>query len=80
MPPAKICKKNVVLVTCEKCKYFRRDITGPSFNAYTHVYFMGRCKKGLHPDSPKKQFADKPRQCDTFKLSKHERHYQLRKR
>lgn len=78
--PVKICKKNVVLVTCGTCAHFRRDTSGPSFNAETHIFFMGRCKKGLHPDSPNKQFADKPRQCDTFKLSKHERHYRHRKR
>lgn len=78
--PAKICKPKPALVVCASCVHFRRDTSGPSFNAETGIYFMGRCKKGLHPDSPKKQFADKQRQCDTFKFSKHERHYRLRKR
>ena len=33
-------------------------------NAYTHVYFMGTCALGLTPDTPIKQFADKPRVCN----------------
>ena len=52
------------LVTCATCKHFHRDTTGPSYNAYTHVYFMGSCALGLTPDTPIKQFADKQRECD----------------
>jgi len=28
---------------------------------------MGECAEGLHPDTPKKQFADKARKCETYK-------------
>ena len=52
------------LVTCETCRQFRRDTTGPSYNAYTHVYFMGTCGLGLTPHTPIKQFADKPHICN----------------
>ena len=52
------------LVTCATCKHFHRDTTGPSYNAYTHVYFMGTCALGLTPDTPIKQFADKQRECN----------------
>ena len=57
-------KAKPVLVTCETCRHFHRDTTGPSYNAYTHVYFMGTCALGLTPDTPIKQFADKPRVCN----------------
>ena len=52
------------LVTCGSCQNFRRDTTGPSYNAYTHVYFMGTCALGLTPHTPIKQFADKPHICN----------------
>lgn len=55
-------------VTCGTCRHFRRDTTGPSYNAYTHVYFMGTCALGLTPDTPIKQFADKPHICDKHKV------------
>lgn len=57
-------KPKPTLVTCATCRYFRRDTDGPSFNAYTHVYFMGTCGLGLTPHTPVKQFADKPHQCN----------------
>ena len=57
-------KPKPVLVTCETCRHFRRDTTGPSYNAYTHVYFMGTCALGLTPHTPIKQFADKLHQCN----------------
>lgn len=57
-------KPKPVLVTCETCRHFRRDTEGPSLNAETGVYFMGVCALGLKPDSPIKQFADKPHQCN----------------
>lgn len=52
------------LVTCATCRHFRRDTTGPSYNAYTRVYFMGTCGLGLTPHTPVKQFADKPHECN----------------
>ena len=55
------------LVTCETCRHFHRDTTGPSYNAYTHVYFMGTCALGLTPHTPIKQFADKPHECNEHK-------------
>ena len=57
-------KPKPTLVVCADCRHFRRDTTGPSRNAYTHVYFMGTCALGLTPDTPIKQFADKQRECD----------------
>ena len=54
------------LVTCGACRHFRRDTEGPSFDAYTHEYFMGVCGLGLKPDSPIKQFADRKRVCGRF--------------
>ena len=33
--------QKVTLVTCGMCRHFRRDTEGPSYNAYTHEYFMG---------------------------------------
>lgn len=53
-------------VRCADCRYFERDTTGISFDITTGVYFMGICRKGQHPDSPKKQFADRQRVCPTF--------------
>ena len=66
--PAKICKAaaKVTLVTCGRCRHFRRDTEGPSYNAYTHEYFMGVCGLGLKPDSPIKQFADRHRVCSKY--------------
>lgn len=57
------------LVRCGGCKHFRRDTEGPSFEAGTGVYFMGVCVLGLKPDSPIKQFADKPRECNRYETS-----------
>ena len=54
------------LVTCGSCQNFRRDTTGPSYNAYTHVYFMGTCGLGLTPHTPIKQFADKLHECNQY--------------
>ena len=53
-------------VTCGECRFFTRDTSGISRDI-NGVYFMGVCQRGLHPDSPIKQFADKPRICETFK-------------
>ena len=50
-------------VTCATCRHFVRDTSGPSYNIYTHIYFMGTCTLGLTPHSPIKQFADKPHIC-----------------
>ena len=57
-------KPKPTLVVCADCRHYHRDTTGPSYNAYTHVYFMGSCTLGLTPDTPIKQFADKPHICD----------------
>ena len=62
-------KPKPTLVVCADCRHFRRDTTGPSYNAYTHVYFMGSCALGLTPDTPIKQFADKPHICDKHKFN-----------
>jgi len=61
--PIKIEPKKVY---CGECRYFQRDTEGRSFNAATGEYFMGVCLKGLTPDTPKKQFADKVRICDAY--------------
>lgn len=53
-------------VYCSDCQHFQRDTSGISRDI-KGVYFMGVCQRGLHPDSPIKQFADKPRICETFK-------------
>ena len=50
-------------VTCSTCRHFHLDTTGPSYNSYTHVYFMGTCALGCTPHSPIKQFANKPHIC-----------------
>ena len=55
------------LVTCGRCAHFHRDTDGPSRNADTGIYFMGRCTLGLTPHSPIKQFADKPHICNLYK-------------
>ena len=55
------------LITCGECARFRRDTSGRSRNIYTHEYFMGVCSVGLTPDSPIKQFADKPRRCKRYR-------------
>lgn len=55
------------IVTCGDCRKFERDTEGCSFNIATGEYFMGVCRDGLHPDSPRKQFANKPRRCNRFR-------------
>ena len=72
--PAKICKAaKVTLVTCGRCRHFRRDTEGPSYNAYTHEYFMGESDIGCDPDhtynevrGTAKIFADRQRVCENF--------------
>lgn len=64
----KTAKQKVTLVTCGMCRHFRRDTEGPSYNTYTHEYFMGVCGLGLKPDSQIKQFADKKRVCDRYSV------------
>lgn len=59
-------EKKQTFVRCQDCVFFKRDTEGISRNAYTGEYFMGVCTLGLTPDSPKKQFADKPRICSSF--------------
>ena len=54
------------LVTCGECRRYERDTEGRSYNRTTGEYFLGRCGAGLHPDTPVKQFANKPRVCDKF--------------
>ena len=54
-------------VYCGECRHFVRDTSGHSFSIATGEYFMGECADGLHPDTPKKQFADKARKCETYK-------------
>ena len=56
-------------VYCSECAHFQRDTEGISFCLDTGEYFMGICTEGLTPDSPKKQFADKPRQCKQYDKS-----------
>lgn len=67
-------EKKPTLVTCATCAHFRRDTTGPNYNAYTHVYFMGESDIGCDPDhthnerrGTAKIFADKPRICKLYK-------------
>lgn len=76
--PAKTCKDKPVLVTCGTCRHFRRDTTGPSFNAYNHIYFMGESDIGCDPDNTfneqrgtAKIFADKPRICNKYAKNIH---------
>ena len=56
-------------VYCSECCHFQRDTEGVSFRRDTGEYFLGICLQGLHPDTIKKQFADKPRFCNSY-LSK----------
>ena len=53
-------------VYCGECRHFVRDTSGPSLSIATGEYFMGECAEGLHPDTPKKQFADKARKCEHY--------------
>jgi len=53
-------------VYCGECRHFVRDTSGIS-RSIDGEYFMGECAEGLHPDTPKKQFADKARKCETYK-------------
>lgn len=55
-------------VYCCNCIHFQRDTEGISRNLETGEYFMGQCKQGLHPDTIKKQFANKPRKCNKYKF------------
>lgn len=55
-----------VLVSCGACKRFQRDTEGISYNRETGEYFMGLCGLGLKPDTPFKQFANRPRECDKY--------------
>ena len=50
-------------VYCSDCCNCTRDTSGPSYNIYTHEYFMGVCGKGLTPDNMRKVFVNKPRIC-----------------
>lgn len=59
-------KEKPKIVHCCDCANFIRDTSGISHNVLTGEYFMGVCAMGLTPDSPKKQFADKPRICSSF--------------
>lgn len=74
--PARICKPAAKpkLVTCGTCRHFRRDTSGPSYNAFTREYFMGESDIGCDPDhtyneerGTAKIFADKPRVCNEYK-------------
>jgi len=65
--------QKVTLVTCGRCRHFRRDTEGPSYNAYTHEYFMGESDIGCDPDhtynevrGTAKIFADRQRVCEHF--------------
>lgn len=59
-------QQQVVRVTCADCLFFKRDTEGPSYSRDTGEYFMGECGKGLYPDTIRKQFANKPRECAKF--------------
>ena len=52
-------------VYCADCEHFVRDTDGIS-RTINGEYFMGICAEGLHPDTPKKQFADKARKCEHY--------------
>ena len=52
-------------VYCGECRHFVRDTSGIS-RTIDGEYFMGVCTEGLHPDTPKKQFADKARKCKHY--------------
>lgn len=70
MTAAKITRKQAEAarprVQCAECRHFKRDTEGISHSIITGEYFMGICTLGLTPDSPIKQFADKPRSCDRY--------------
>lgn len=58
-------------VTCSTCRHFLRDTAGPSYNIYTHIYFMGTCSLGLDPfhthnknTGIAKVFADNTHECN----------------
>lgn len=53
-------------VTCGACRWFQRDTQGRSFNIETGEFYMGLCAKGLKPDTEIKQFANKPRECESY--------------
>lgn len=53
-------------VTCGACRWFQRDTQGRNFNVETGEYYMGVCAKGLKPDTEIKQFANKPRECESY--------------
>lgn len=59
-------QKQPTTVYCSDCKHFLRDTEGPSRRNGLGEFFMGQCLAGLHPDTIKKQFADKPRRCDSY--------------
>ena len=56
------------MVKCVDCMCFVLDTEGYSRRNDTGEYFMGICCAGLCPDSPVKQFANKPRICAKFRL------------
>ena len=60
-------KSKVVRVKCSDCRWFVRETEGISFRLDTKEFFMGDCSKGLHPDTPIKQFADHLRECKTYR-------------
>ena len=53
-------------VTCGECRFFERDTEGRSFYILTGEYYMGVCCLGRTPDTPIKQFANKPRKCEYY--------------
>ena len=54
-------------VTCGDCRHFVLDTEGCSRRNDTGEYYMGICGAGLCPDSPVKQFANKPRICAKYR-------------
>ena len=61
-----VIDKTPKTVYCGECRHFQRDTEGTSRRQSDGTYFMGDCMKGLHPDTIKKQFADKPRKCEQY--------------
>lgn len=62
------------LVTCASCRNFHLDTSGPSYNVYTHIYFMGTSDIGCDPDhtynpatGKAEIFATRPRVCPKHK-------------
>jgi len=53
-------------IYCSECAHFKRDTEGISRSRITGEYFIGICLCGLHPDTMRKQFADKPRDCSSY--------------